>query len=96
MRLAAFIRANVEQISVEWERFAATLMPKEEFSASVLRNSVAQILTEIASNMDSAQSANEQQEKSEGIHPRFQPSSFAAEDHAISRIKMGLSARQLA
>lgn len=96
MRLAAFIRANVGQISVEWERFAATLMPKEEFSASVLRDGIAEILAEIASNMDSAQSANDQQEKSEGIRPRFQPSSLAAEEHAIARIKMGLSARQLA
>ena len=52
MRLAAFIRGNIEPISVEWERFAATLLPEEELSSSVLRNSIAELLTEIAADMD--------------------------------------------
>ena len=66
MRLANFIRANVEAISVEWEKFAATLLPNEEFSSSVLRDGIALIMREIAKDMDHSQSAAQQQEKSEG------------------------------
>jgi hypothetical protein len=68
MRLAAFIRANIESISVEWERFAATLLPEQEFSSSVLRDSIADLLAEIATDMDEDQTAEEQHQKSEG-HP---------------------------
>ena len=48
MRLAAFIRANIEPISVEWECFAATLLPASEFSSLVLRDGIAELLTAIA------------------------------------------------
>src|SRR5690242_227001 len=64
MRLAAFIRGHIEPISVEWEQFAATLLPEEELSSSVLRNSIAELLTEIAADMDEDQTAEEQQQKS--------------------------------
>jgi len=94
MRLAAFIRANIEEISVEWERFASTLMPTGHFSIAVLRDDIKQILIEIAEDMDSAQSATEERQKSEGLRRRSRLG--AAEDHAISRIEMGLSPRQLA
>jgi hypothetical protein len=68
MRLAALIRANIEPISVDWERFAATLLPEEEFSASVLRDSIVPLLTKIATDMDEDQTAKEQHQKSEA-HP---------------------------
>ena len=54
MRLAA-LRANIEPISVEWERFAATLLPAAEFSSSVLRDSIVELLTEIAADIDEDQ-----------------------------------------
>ena len=95
MRLAAFIRSNVEQISSEWEVFAATLLPKEEFSASVLRDGILDILKEIAADMDRAQSMEQQQGKSEGDPRRFQHIENAAERHALARVKMGLSSRQV-
>jgi signal transduction histidine kinase len=95
MRLAAFIRSNIEQISAEWELFAATLLPEEEFSASVLRDGIVDILNEIAVDMDRAQSAEEQQGKSEGDSRRYQHIENAAERHALARVKMGLSSRQV-
>jgi signal transduction histidine kinase len=95
MRLAAFIRSNLEQISVEWELFAATLLPDEELSASILRDGIVDMLNEIAADMDRAQSMEQQQGKSEG-DPRHQPHiEDAAERHALARVKMGLSSRQL-
>ena len=95
MRLAAFIRSNIEQISSEWEVFAATLLPEEEFSASVLRDGIFDILNEIAADMDRAQSNEQQQGKSEGDPRRFQHIENAAERHALARVKMGLSSRQV-
>ena len=94
MRLAAFIRENIETISAEWERFAATLLPEHEFSASVLRNSIAELLTEIAADMDEDQTADAQHEKSEGHPGRSNFTQGAVVQHALVRIQMGLSARQ--
>jgi signal transduction histidine kinase len=95
MKLSEFIRSNIEQISVEWEKFAATLLPNEEFSASVLRDGIADILKEIAKDMDSSQSAEEQQEKSEGGQESNPDKDNAAETHALARVRMGISSRQL-
>src|SRR3954452_2160469 len=95
MRLAAFIRSNVEQISSEWEVFAATLLPEQEFSASVLRDGIFDILKEIAADMDRTQNMEQQQAKSEGDPRRFQHIENAAERHALARVRMGLSARQV-
>jgi signal transduction histidine kinase len=95
MRLAAFIRSNIEQISTEWELFAATLLPEEEFSASILRDGIVDMLNVIAIDMDRAQSAEQQQGKSEGDPRRYQHIEVAAERHALARAKMGLSSRQL-
>ena len=94
MRLAAFIRANIESISVEWERFAATLVPAEEFSASVLRDSIVELLTEIAADMDEDQTAKEQHQKSEAHPDRSNFTQGAVVQHALARIQMGLSIRQ--
>lgn len=97
MKLSDFIRANIEKLSLEWEKFAATLLPEEEFSASVLRDGIAAILKEIARDMDRTQNAQEQQEKSEGEKDNSTNTDTdnAAETHALARVKMGLSSRQL-
>jgi len=95
MKLSGFIRDNIEEISVEWEKFAATLLPDEELSASILRDGIAAILQEITADMDRSQSAQEQQEKSEGAQESNPNIDNAAESHALARVRMGLSSRQL-
>jgi signal transduction histidine kinase len=95
VQLAAFIRANIERIAVDWELFAATLLPEEEFSKSVLRNSIVEMLTEIAKDMDRAQSAGQQQRKSEGDAERGVGIDTAADKHALERVGMGVSSRHL-
>jgi len=95
MKLSQFIRSNIEQISAEWEKFAATLLPDREFGASVLRDGIVAILKEIATDMDCSQSAQEQKEKSEGVQEGSADKDNAAETHALARIRMGLSSRQL-
>lgn len=95
MKLSEFIRSNSEKISAEWEKFAATLLPDEELSTSVLRDGIAAILKEIALDMDHSQSAQEQRDKSEGNHDSCAQKDNAAETHALARVRMGLSSRQL-
>jgi signal transduction histidine kinase len=95
MRLSAFIRSNVEHIAAEWELFAATLLPEEEFSKSILRDGILDMLDKIATDTDSTQSDEQQQGKSEGNPRRYQHIDDAAERHALARVKMGLSSRQV-
>jgi signal transduction histidine kinase len=94
MRLAAFIKANIDPIATEWERFAATLVPAEEFSSSVLRNSIVDLLTEIAADMDNSQTGEEQHQKSEGHPNRSNFTQGPVVQHALDRVRMGLSIRQ--
>lgn len=95
MRLAPFIRSNIEKISAEWESFATTLVPQEEFSRSALRDGIVEMLHGIAADMELAQNADQQQGKSEGDPTRNEHIGDAAERHAVERVKMGLSARQV-
>jgi signal transduction histidine kinase len=95
MKLAPFLRANIEAISAEWERFAATLLPEKNFSAPVLRNDIVEILNEIATDMDRDQSAEQQQKKSEGDPEDSDDPQRASVRHAVSRVKMGFSSQQL-
>jgi hypothetical protein len=92
--LAAFIRANIESISAEWERFAATLMPEEAFSSSVLRNDIVAMLADITENMKQEQSPAEQWIKSEGEPGRSHYSEGAIVLHVESTVAMGVSSRQ--
>ncbi|WP_158933241.1 sensor histidine kinase KdpD [Acidisphaera sp. S103] len=92
--MAAFIRANIASISAEWERFAGTLLPEEAFSSSVLRNGIVELLADIAENMEHEQSAAEQRAKSEGEPNRSHYSEGAIALHVVSRVAMGVSARQ--
>jgi signal transduction histidine kinase len=95
MRLATFIRANAERIAADWELFAATLLPEGEFSKSILRNGILEMLDEIAADMDTSQTAAQQKGKSQGLPQHDEHTEDVAERHALARLKMGLSSRQL-
>jgi hypothetical protein len=85
MRLATFIRSNIESIAAEWELFAESLLPEAEFSKSVLRDGIADILAEITADMERGQSDAQQKDKSEG-QPRRDPQvDNGAERHALAR-----------
>ncbi len=94
MRLSEFILLNLEQILTEWESFAATVLPNSKFTKIVLRNAAEKILTAIAKDMETAQSASEQAEKSTGRGRRPQEDS-AAEYHAAERLDLGFNHAQL-
>ncbi len=95
MRISAFIRANTQPIIVEWQDFAATLVPSGgTVSLRGLRDHIVEILAFIADDMDTAQSKAEQQEKAHGDKLR-DPVESAAEIHASLRYDDGFNMDQM-
>ena len=89
-RLSAFIRGDLEAILKEWEGFARTIFTGRATSVQVLRDHAAGMLLTIADEMDEAQSASEQNEKSQGRAPRTNLET-EAERHGSARVASGFS-----
>jgi signal transduction histidine kinase len=98
MRLADFIRANIEHIMAEWEAFALTCLPAAEaMTLLALRDHAEEMLLAVAADMDSPQSAAEQTEKSKG--EGRQPENLLdqlGETHGTGRAAVGFSLVQVA
>lgn len=70
MRLADFISSEAESILAEWEGFAHTMKPAaDNMTAKELRNHAAVMLGMIAKDLRTAQSVEQQIEKSHGEEP---------------------------
>lgn len=90
MRLSQFIRENRAAISQEWQDFARTLPPGGGMTQLQLANHLDRILTFIADDIESAQSAVEQFDKSRGHQVDQSPGlDTAAQTHASLRHKDG-------
>ena len=97
MRLAEFINTNLEEILVEWEAFAATLLaPGQAMTSLALRDHATQVLTAIAEDIESNQSDLEQQYKSKGFVQIAEATRTAAMTHGALRHLAGFDLRQLA
>lgn len=94
MRLSEFILSNMEAILVEWERFAKTLPPGRNLSTVALRNDAERMLHFIAADIETTQTAQQQQDKSEGHGPEAGGSS-AAHDHGVQRLGEGFTLNEL-
>lgn len=89
MRLSHFILHNLEPILVEWEKFAATLVPaSQRADQAMLRDHVKKMLETIAADLASPQSDHHQAEKSKGHHPATKS---AATTHGSERLELGFS-----
>ncbi len=97
LRLADFLRANVEPIVAEWIAFARTRTPaSENMTKLALRDHIEEILTFIADDLESAQSKQEQIEKSHGLGPDDSKlAQSAAEIHAALRLSDGFDIDQM-
>src|SRR5690349_1914823 len=97
MRLAEFIRHNIEAILAEWEAFASSLLPAASALTSLaLRDHAPQILEAVAKDLTSSQTRAEQSEKSKGRAPKvFGASETAAQTHAVLRARGGFDINQL-
>lgn len=83
---------------MEWENFARTILPAANFDVATLRDHANEILLATVRDMDTDQTAQDQQTKSTGhgvdsAHSRQLDS--ASSHHAISRVEAGFDVMQL-
>ena len=89
MKLAEFIRNNIEAILQEWEQFAGSIQPKNgNMDKGALRDHAKLMLKFIADDLDTPESKQEQIEKSKSQKPASTVSS-AAGNHGLERLQSG-------
>ena len=97
MKLSQFINANIKEILEEWDQFASTLFPSGvRISAGVLRDHAREILMDLTKDMDTAQSAQQQADKSKGEELKTGGEDSAASSHGIERHYSGFTLTELA
>lgn len=90
MRLADFIRAEIEPILENWEDFAKTIFHAGHLNRAGLRDHAREMLLVIADDLDLNQSVTEQAAKSKGRGPGHRGQSWA-EVHGGDRQSSGFS-----
>lgn len=97
MRLAEFIRSNLEPILVEWEAFATTLLPNAAgLSSLALRDHAPEILAAVAADLDTTQTREAGAAKARGLAPTAADApETAAQTHAVLRAHDGFDINQL-
>jgi signal transduction histidine kinase len=97
MRLSRFLTEHLEEILVEWEAFAASLLSQGQVMTSLaLRDHASQILRAIALDIESDQTDLEQTYKSKGNAEIAEATRTAAMTHGALRHLAGFDLRQLA
>src|ERR1700727_707416 len=97
MRLADFIQRDLEAILIQWEEFAATLLPAAvDMNSDSLRDHAEQILWAVCKDLDTSQNDEERERKSKGLAPGpIDASNTAAETHALLRARGGFDVNQM-
>ena len=96
MRLADFIRDHTEAILQEWEDFARTIEPAaSSMTTKALRNHAADMLKCVANDLETAQSRQEEIDKSHGLELKTLQTE-AGEQHGIARLDSQFTIEQLA
>jgi len=97
VRLADFIRANLDPIVHEWVKFAETRTPaSDSMTHLALQDHIVELLTFIADDLESAQTDHEQAEKSQGLgSAEGEFTRSAAEIHAALRLADGFNIDQM-
>lgn len=90
MKLSDFIRASMEPILDDWEKFAGAMVVAKGMDAAALRDHARGILESITHDMDLAQSPEQQRAKSRGESPHG-PAPTQAEEHGYARVTEGFS-----
>jgi signal transduction histidine kinase len=94
MRLAMFIRGNLELILLGWEGFARSIKELDNANTFELRGHAKSLLIAIAVDIETDQTDSESYIKSRGARD-FSSQDTVAEYHAISRIESGFSINDL-
>ena len=96
MRLSRFISVHAKEILAEWDAFARTLFPAATgMSALALRDHAEQMLEQLAKDIDTRQSAQQQAEKSKGSVSIEADVDSAASTHGTVRQYSGFTLVQL-
>jgi signal transduction histidine kinase len=97
MRLAEFIRFDMEGILTDWEAFAAAQLPgAASMKPLELRDHAQQILEAVAKDIAQPQTPDEQAEKSKGQAVRLiNAPETAAQTHAVLRARSGFDIAQM-
>lgn len=97
IRLADFIRANIDPIVAEWVKFAQTRTPaSDNMTKLALKDHIVELLEFIADDLESPQSENEQVRKSRGLGAEDgEFTRSAAEIHASLRLSDGFNIDQM-
>ncbi|MPZ78809.1 MAG: hypothetical protein GEU77_20090 [Deltaproteobacteria bacterium] len=88
--MSKFILSNLEEILTEWDSFAGTILPGKQLDTAKLRNDAAEILTTIARDMETPQTAKQQATKSKGGGPKTAHET-SAEKHSLVRLGQGFN-----
>ena len=96
-RLPQFIRDNTEQILSEWEAFARALPVAGPKDIGTLRDHAKEMLSVIASDLETPETEQEQKEKAKGKLDADEagPPSSAAQEHGASRAASGYTIAQM-
>jgi signal transduction histidine kinase len=98
MRLADFIKRDMEAILSEWEAFAAAQLPAAaDMDSLALRDHAEQLLRAIVKDIGSPQNDEEREQKSKGRAAKsMEARNTQAEAHALLRAQSGFTVNQLA
>lgn len=97
MKLSQFIIENLEDILIEWEAFAQSLLgPGQAMTSLALRDHAKEMLRAIAADLESDQTELEQAYKAKGFAPIAPGIQTAAMTHGALRHLAGFDLRQLA
>ncbi len=88
--LATFIEQNLDRIIEQWEVFARSIPSASRLHPRVLRDHAVGILRTITADLNVAQTALEQSEKSKGRAP-LNENDTQAELHAVDRVAVGFT-----
>ena len=95
MRLFTLIETNMDVILDEWDTFAKTLF-HEGKPHYLLRDHAHEMLTQLMADMKTAQTAQEQFDKSKGNVSPYHPSDSAASVHGMMRSNEGFTSFEIA
>jgi predicted component of type VI protein secretion system len=98
MRLAEFIKRDMEAILNEWETFAAAQLPAAaDMDSAALRDHAEQLLRAIVKDIASPQNDEEREQKSKGRAAKpVVARNTEAQTHALLRAQRGFTISQLA
>jgi signal transduction histidine kinase/ActR/RegA family two-component response regulator len=96
LRLADFITDQIDAILGEWDSFARSVEPSaSSMTTKELRNHAAEMLKCVANDLRTAQSPQEEIDKSHGNGPRNLQTT-AGEEHGLARLESQFTIEQLA